>query len=125
MPIVDVDRLKRSGQKFASGFTPGQKVISVLGVVGIVLAATAFMKWSSAPTYAPLFSNLSGKDAGAITSQLQTMGVKYQLADGGATVMVPQSKLYQARVALSAKGLPANSDSFALLDNSSITTSEF
>jgi flagellar M-ring protein FliF len=125
MALIDVERLKRSGQKFASGFTPGQKVISVLGVVGVVLAGTMFLKWSSTPSYAPLFSNLSGKDAGDITNALDGMGVKYQLADGGKTVMVPQSQLYKTRVDLSAKGLPANSDSFALLDNAGITTSEF
>jgi flagellar M-ring protein FliF len=83
------------------------------------------MKWSSTPTYAPLFSNLSGKDASDITTALDGMGVKWQLADGGKTVMVPESQLYKARIDLSAKGLPANSDSFALLDNVGITTSEF
>ena len=50
MAVIDIERLKRSGQKFASGFTPGQKVISVLGVIGVVLATTMFMKWSSTHT---------------------------------------------------------------------------
>ena len=35
MPIVDVDRLKAGGQKFASGFTNGQKVMSVLGIAAL------------------------------------------------------------------------------------------
>lgn len=123
MAIVDVERLKRSGQKFVNGFTPGQKVISVLGVAGLVLATSMFMKWSSAPSYSPLFSNLSGKDAGDVTSALDSMGVKYKLTNGGGTVEVPQSQLYKARVDLSAKGLPANSDAWASFDKAGITTS--
>ena len=89
MPIIDVDRLKRSGQTFATGFTSGQKVISALGVAGLVLALVMFTRWSATPDYAPLFSNLNGKDASDITKALDTQGVKWQLTDGGNTVMVP------------------------------------
>ncbi len=125
MALVDVDRLKQSGQKFVSGFTPGQKVMSVLGIAGLVVAMFMFTKWSTKPNYAPLFSNLSSKDAGDITKALDGMGVPYQLTDGGQTVMVPQSTLYKTRVDLSSKGLPANSDGYALLDKAGITTSDF
>jgi flagellar M-ring protein FliF len=125
MALVDVDRLKQGGQKFVSGFTPGQKVMSVLGIVGLVAGMYMFTKWSAKPTYAPLFSNLSSKDAGDITKALDGMKVPYQLTDGGSTVMVPQSSLYKTRVDLSSKGLPANSDGYALLDKAGITTSDF
>lgn len=125
MALVDVDRLKRSGQRFVTGFTPGQKVISVLGVAALVLATIMFMSWSSTPTYEPLFSNLGAKDAASVTSALNGMGVSYKLANGGATVLVPADKLYQARLDVSAKGLPSSSDSYALLDKQGITTSEF
>ena len=64
MALVDVDRLKQSGQKFVSGFTPGQKVMSVLGIAGLAVAMFMFTKWSAKPNYSPLFSNLSAKDAG-------------------------------------------------------------
>ncbi|HEY3832715.1 MAG TPA: flagellar basal-body MS-ring/collar protein FliF [Acidimicrobiia bacterium] len=125
MPLVDVDRLKQGGQKFVSGFTPGQKVMSVLGVAGLVVAMFMFSKWGTKPSYAPLFSNLSAQDAGSITNALSGMNVPYQLADGGGTVLVPQSNLYKARIDLASKGLPANSDGFALLDKAGITTSDF
>jgi flagellar M-ring protein FliF len=125
MPIIDVERMKRSGQKFASGFTPGQKVGTALGVAVLVLGMFMFTKWTTAPDYAPLFTNLSSKDAGDITKALGTMGVGYKLADGGSTVMVPKANLYQTRVNLSSKGLPANTDGYALLDKQGITTSEF
>ncbi len=125
MPLVDVDRLKQGGQKFVSGFTPGQKAMSVLGIAGLLVAMFMFTKWSTKPNYSPLFSNLSSKDAGDITKALDTMHVPYKLTDGGGTITVPQSSLYKTRVDLSAKGLPANSDGYALLDKAGITTSDF
>src|SRR3954451_12069687 len=125
MALLDVDRLKQGGQKFVTGFTPGQKVMSVLGIAGLAVAMFMFTKWSSKPNYSPLFSNLSSKDAGDSTKALDGMHVPYQLTDGGGTVMVPQQQLYKTRVDLSAKGLPANSDGYALLDKAGITTSEF
>ena len=53
MPIIDVDRLKRGGQKFASGFTPGQKALSVLATAGLALGLFAFTKWAATTDYAP------------------------------------------------------------------------
>ena len=46
-------------------------------------------------------------DAGAITDKLGSDKVNYKLTDGGRTVLVPQSQVYQLRVDLSSKGLPA------------------
>lgn len=125
MPIVDVNRLKNSGERFVKGFTTGQKVVSVLGVAGLVLGVMMFSQWSSTPDYAPLYTGLSAKDTGEITKSLDSLGVQYRLADGGTTVEVPRSVLYKTRADMAGKGLPASSDSFALFDKSSITESNF
>ena len=47
MPVVDVDRLKEQGRRFVDGFTPGQKAMTILGVVAVVLAGMTFMKWAA------------------------------------------------------------------------------
>lgn len=39
-----------------------------------------------------LFNNLSGEDASAIVENLTAEGVTYELADGGATIMVPKDQ---------------------------------
>ena len=82
MPIVDVDRLKAGGQKFASGFTAGQKVMSLLGIAALGFGLMSFSKWSTTTDYAPLFSNLNPKDTGSITKALDGMKVPYKLSDG-------------------------------------------
>jgi len=108
------------------GFTPGQKSVTVLGVMALVLGGYFFTTWASKSPYTPLFSNLVATDANSITQQLSTSGVPYQLADGGATILVPQDKVYATRLTLSGLGLPAGSkDGYALLDKQGITTSDF
>jgi flagellar M-ring protein FliF len=108
------------------GFSPGQKMMTVLAVVALVIGGVMFTRWASRPTYAPLFSNLAASDAASITSKLTTDHVSYRLTDGGATVEVPVSQLYAERIKLAAAGLPSSSQSgYSLLDKQGITTSEF
>jgi flagellar M-ring protein FliF len=125
MPAIDLDRIRDQGKNFVDGFTPGQKAMTILGVIAVVLAGMAFSHWSSTTDYAPLYTNLSGADAGKVTQALDSAGVKWKLADGGASVLVPADQVYKQRVALSADGLPSNNDGLALLDKEGITASEF
>ena len=125
MSAIDLDRIRDQGKRFVDGFTPGQKAMTILGVVAVVLAGMAFSHWSSSTDYAPLYTNLSGADAGKVTQALDTAGVKWKLADGGASVLVPSDQVYKQRVALSAQGLPGSEDGLALLDKEGITASEF
>ncbi len=126
MPKLDLDRTKSQIQRFLGGFTTGQKVVTGLGAIGLVVVGMLFLSHAPKTQYAPLFSNLDSKDASDITTKLQSKGIKYQLANGGNTILVPQSQVYQERLDMSAQGLPAsNSDGYALLDKEGLTTSEF
>ncbi len=109
-----------------AGFTTGQKVMTVLAAVGVIIAAVVFMGAESKPTYQPLFTNLQASDAGAITQQLASQKIPYQLADGGSTILVPATDVDQERIALAQQGLPqAGNVGFSNLEKSGITTSEF
>ena len=126
MPAIDLDRIKEQGRRFVDGFTPGQKAMTILGVIAVVLAGMAFMKWASAPDWTPLYSGLSSQDAGSVTQQLDAQNVKYKIAGGGGTILVSKNDVYKTRISLSAKGIPAGGgDSFAKFDNSGITTDQF
>src|SRR5256885_5373584 len=120
-----IEVVKRLGKAFGA-FTPGQKAVTLFAVVALVVGGVVFAKWASAPTYAPLFSNLSSTDASAIVDKLNSGGTQYQLADGGATIMVPQTQVYDLRLKMSGQGLPAQTDTgYALLDKQGLTTSDF
>ncbi|HYH35224.1 MAG TPA: flagellar basal-body MS-ring/collar protein FliF [Nocardioides sp.] len=104
----------------------GQKVVIGLLTAGLLLGGFFFYRWITAPTYAPLFSNLASTDASAIVDELNAAGAAYELADGGGTIMVPNEQVYDLRLSMSGKGLPAGNDTgYALLDEQGITTSEF
>jgi flagellar M-ring protein FliF len=126
MAAIDVDRLKVHARRFADGFTTGQKAVTILGAVAVVLAAYWFTNWASAPEYAPLYTELDASDAGEVTAELDSQGVPYKLDDGGRTVLVPRKDVYKTRVDLSAQGLPGGAhEGYPLLDRGGITKDEF
>jgi flagellar M-ring protein FliF len=118
------DNLRRV-RELLRAFTPGQIAVLSFGVVVLVIGGVVFAR-STAPPNAPLFSNLSSSDAVAITQQLDSMGIAYQLENGGTQILTAPDKVNATRLALSGKGLPsASRDGYALLDKQGITTSEF
>ena len=126
MAALDITSARRRAATVWSGFTSGQKTTLALAVAAVLLGGYFFTKWAAQPTWTPLYGNLSATDAGSVTSELAGKGVRYKLADGGATVLVPQADVYQLRLDMSAKGLPTGgSQGYALLDKQGITTSEF
>jgi flagellar M-ring protein FliF len=117
--------LERARSTFAT-ISLGQKVVIGLLLVGLLLGGFFFFRWITAPTQAPLFSNLASTDASAIVDELNAQGVPYSLTDGGQTIMVAKDQVYDLRLSMSGKGLPAGQDTgYALLDKTGITTSEF
>ncbi|THV14704.1 flagellar basal-body MS-ring/collar protein FliF [Nocardioides caeni] len=116
--------LTRGRDTFAA-FTAGQKAVAVIGTAALLIAAFMVFRWVSAPSYAPLYSNLSGEDASAVIEELEAKGIPYEVSGGGGTIMVPRADVYTTRIALSGEGLPGNSEGgYALLDGNSLSTSE-
>jgi flagellar M-ring protein FliF len=125
-----LDRVKLAGQRLVAGFrgfTIGQKAVTIVAVLVLAVGGYFFSTWASQPSYAPLFSNLASADASAIVDKLDAAGVKYQLSDGGATILVPKDKVYALRLTMSGAGLPAGDETsgYPLLDKQGMTTSEF
>jgi flagellar M-ring protein FliF len=107
-------------------FTPGQKAVTITAVVALVIGGYFFATWASKPSYSILFNNLSTKDASAITESLQKSGTKFELANDGQTILVPQDQVNQLRLSLSGQGLPGDAGTgYSLLDQQGITTSDF
>lgn len=108
------------------GFSRGQKTMLALVGVGVIAAMLVFTRLNSSPSWTVLYGNLPPDEAAKVTEELTGMGVSYRLANGGASIEVPRSQVYQLRLDMSAKGLPsAGNTGYALLDKQGITTSEF
>lgn len=121
-----VARLRQRFTELFNGFTIGQKAVIGVAVVGVLVGGFIFTSWASKPSYAALYTDLDPEDAAAVTDELIASGVSYKLTDGGRTVMVPKTEVYDRRIELSGKGLPSSGNSgFALLDKQGITASQF
>jgi flagellar M-ring protein FliF len=128
--VTRLNQLGNRARTMLAGFTLGQRAVVVVAVLGLVLGAMALSRWVAQPTWAPLFTNLTGSDANAIVTELGTEGVQYQLANQGTTVLVPQAQVYSLRITLQGKGLPANTgatggNSYSVLDSQGMTATDF
>lgn len=76
----------------------------------VLLVALAVTGWHfvASPDWKPLYTNLSPKTAGQITSQLTQMKVPYQLTNQGATILVPARDVDQVRVSLADQNIPSS-----------------
>jgi len=125
VPVNDLTRAREGLKRFADGFTPGQKAVTVAAIVGVVAASAIFMSVARTPTYSPLFTNLQPSDAASITAKLSADNVPYQLQDGGSTILVPENDVSSERLAMASAGLPSQSTvGLSLLDKEGITTSD-
>lgn len=125
MPQQVTSFFRRLGDSIR-GFSVAQRVIAIIGVAVVALGVTGIAMWASQPSYTPLFSGVAASDASAIVDQLRTDGVPYQLTDGGATILVPQEKVYDERLKAASAGLPASTTGgYSLLDKMGVTSSEF
>ena len=108
-------------------FTVAQRTLALIGLAGIGLVVAVLVVWSNRPTYAPLFTGLTAKDASAVVEVLESEGVAYDLTDGGASVLVPRDDVYRMRLAAASAGLPADTSQggYSLLDNMGMSSSEF
>ncbi|GIH97591.1 flagellar basal-body MS-ring/collar protein FliF [Planobispora siamensis] len=118
--------LRKARSTFGS-FSTGQKAVTISVVLALAVGGFFFSQWASQPSYATLYSNLSGTDGNAIVEKLTADGVPYQLTDGGSTIQVPRDQVYDLRLKMSGEGLPAQQDSggYSLLDQQGVTTSDF
>lgn len=104
---------------------PLQRVAIGAALVAVIAGSVLLLGGGSSVSMSPLFTDLAEGDAASVVKNLEEAGVPYELKDAGKTVYVPSDQVYKTRLDLSAAGLPANNDGYALLDKQGITTSEF
>src|SRR5512139_1374383 len=90
---------------FWEGLTgPSRRLI--IGAVAIFLVGViVLMKFSGSDSYATLATPASASDASAITKQLDSLGIRYKLTNGGSTIQVPSSEVDKARIDLAGSGV--------------------
>lgn len=86
----------------------------IVALVAVLVALTFSLRGSD---HKVLFSNLSEKDGAVVIQKLDQLGVDYKFADGGGSILVPASRVYELRMKLSAAGVNKGSIAgYELLD---------
>ncbi|MEM9652379.1 MAG: flagellar basal-body MS-ring/collar protein FliF [Actinomycetota bacterium] len=68
-----------------------------------------------------LYADLEPETAAAVTTELDSRGISYELMGGGRIINVPADQVHQLRLDMAAMNLPAGSDGWSLLDDMAIT----
>jgi flagellar M-ring protein FliF len=100
---------------------------AIVGAAVVLLALLlAAAYWAFRPNYQPLFSDLRPQDAATITAELDRQKISYRLADGGATILVPEKDVHAARMKVMSRDLPLKGTvGFELFNNADLGLTEF
>lgn len=90
---------------FWEGLTGPSRRLLIGAVAIFMVGIFLLMRFSGQDSYATIASAGSAADTAAITKELDSLGIRYKLADGGTTVQVPSSELDRARVDLASSGV--------------------
>jgi flagellar M-ring protein FliF len=106
---------------------PEKNRMAILVGIPILLALiVSLFMWMNNATYKVLFSGVTDQDGGAIVASLNQMKVPYKYGVNGSTILVPEDKVYDARLALASQGLPkGNIVGFEAMDNQALGVTQF
>jgi flagellar M-ring protein FliF len=123
---LDPQQLLSRLRALTSAFTTTQ-LVTLAGtfvlVVGIV-AGSAW--WLNTPNYSLLFADMDAESASQVVAKLKTLNVPYKLDDGGRSVRVPEDRVDELRLEISAENLPASGRvGFELFDRTQFGATQF
>lgn len=78
----------------------------LVGIAASVAIGVGVVLWSQTPNYSLLYGNLSERDVGQIMEVLQSAEIPYKIEQATGAVLVPSSKVYEARMKLASAGIP-------------------
>jgi flagellar M-ring protein FliF len=123
---VNPQQLLAHAARLKSTLSAGQMASlagAFLAVVGVVVGSAY---WAGAPSYTVLYRDLDPESANAVVAKLKASNTPYQLADNGATLLVPDARVDELRLDYAAQGLPAAGRiGFEIFDRTTFGTTEF
>jgi flagellar M-ring protein FliF len=123
---VDPQQLLSRLRTLFSAFSTSQ-LVTLTGtfvlVVGIV-AGSAW--WLNAPTYVLMFSDMDAESAQQVVTRLKAAKIPFQLDQGGRGIRVPQDRVDELRLEMSAENLPASGRvGFEIFDRTAFGATQF
>ncbi|MBO93377.1 MAG: flagellar M-ring protein FliF [Opitutales bacterium] len=114
-------------KEFWSGTSLGQKVTLGLATLGVVVAAIAFLSYSSGgSSLVPLVRDVAPDEMPKVVKVIEDSQVEYEIDPSGTTVSVPQEHASKLRMALASKGMPSTGQvGFEIFDEGGFGISDF
>ncbi len=120
------NNFKEQTSKIFNRMTPLQRSMVITVTIVSVVALVAVMTWASRTDYSPLYSGLTGKDAGRIVEKLREMKVDFQLENSGTTILVPTRRMHELRIEFASMGLPRSGEiGYEVFDKTNIGMTSF
>lgn len=103
------------------------QISMLFGLAAVLALSVAVIMWATRPEYSSFLDNLSDADVSAISSVLAANKIPYKIDPITGNLLVANDQKHQARLLVSADGLPNSSpQGFELLkQDSSLGTSQF
>jgi flagellar M-ring protein FliF len=90
----------------------------MLGLAASVALGVAVVLWSRTPDYSLLYGRLADTEVALIAETLEKAAIDYRIEHASGAILVPSSKVHEARLKLASSGLPNSSGTgFELLEN--------
>ena len=84
-------------------------VSTLFGLAAVLALSVAVIMWATKPEYSPIMNNLSDGDVNAIASILAANKIPYKIDNSSGNLLVANDQKQQARLLISAEGLPNSS----------------
>jgi flagellar M-ring protein FliF len=113
-------------KKILANLSLRQKI--TIAVVGLLITGGIYslVHYQKEAGFKPLFTGLAPEDAAGIVQKLKEGGVEYRLPENGGSVLVPESRLAELRIAMAAAGIPKTGRiGFELFDKTNLGATEF
>jgi len=80
-------------------------ISKLVGLAAAIAVGMVVVLWTAEPNYAPLYTNMSSKDAAQVADTLMSRDIEFKLDANTGTLLVDQTKLSEARLLLASQGL--------------------
>lgn len=79
---------------------------ALVALAAALTLGVGLIMWASQPNFIPVFDQMNGRDAAAITEALRADNIPYRIQPRTGLVLVPTDQADQIRIKLAASGLP-------------------
>ncbi|MFZ1756512.1 MAG: flagellar basal-body MS-ring/collar protein FliF [Caldilineaceae bacterium] len=100
---------------------PWQRIAGIATLASAVGLIFVMGLWMQEPAMGVLFRGLSERDASAVVTELESMGIVYQLSESGGAIEVQADQVAATRLKLAAKNLPQSGTGYELFDKDALS----